>query len=136
MGPGLDYQVVAFLEPLPVVDGIGVVGPGFDADAAHETGDDPPAGNNVQQRDFLGQTHRVVRRGEHIAKHQDLGAVGDAGQDAAGYVHLDVHARRGVVMLVNHQPVEAHLLGVLVLVEVTVHQAAGRVGIEVGVGKS
>ena len=39
------------------------------------------------------------------------------------------------MVLVDHQAVEAHFLGVLVLVEVAVHQAAGSVGIEVGVGE-
>ena len=134
-GPGLLYQVVAFLEPLAIVDRVGVVGPGLDADSPHEAGDDAPAGNDVQHGDFLGQPHRVVGSGQHIAQHQYLGAVGDAGQDAAGDVDLDVHARRRVVMLVNHQAVEAHFLGVLVLVEVALEQVVGRAGVEIGVGE-
>ena len=90
-GPGLDYQVVAFFEPLPVVHRVGVVGPGLHADAPDETGNYPAAGDYVQHGDLFGKPWRVVRGGQHVAQHQYLDLGGQAGQDAPGDIHLNVH---------------------------------------------
>ena len=68
-GPRLDNQVVALLEPLPVVHWVGIIGPAFDADAPYESGDDAAAGDYVQHGDLLGQADRIFGGGQHVAQH-------------------------------------------------------------------
>ena len=134
-GPGLDDQVVALLEPLPVVDGIAVGGQGLDPCSPHHAGYDPAAGDDVDHGDLFGKADRVLVDGQDVAQQQDPGVLGDAGQDGGGQVARGVHAGRGVVVLVDHDPVEAHLIHVHALVEVPLEQAVGSIRVEVGVGK-
>ena len=68
-GPRLDNQVVALLEPLPVVHWVGIFGPAFDTDAPYESGDDADAEDDVQHGDLLGQADRIVGCGQHVAQH-------------------------------------------------------------------
>ena len=48
---------------------------------------------------------------------------------------LHVHARRGIVVLVYHQSIEAHLFRVLVLVQVPLEQIMGLIRVEIRIGK-
>ena len=132
--PGVDDEVVGFLEPLPVVGRGGVVGDAFAARAADPAGDQAPAGNHVDGGQVLGQPQRVVPDGQDVPEQHDLRALRDAGEDRGLEVHHLAHAERRRVVLVQHEPVEPHLLGVELLVEVAVVEVraeprvVGRVG--------
>ena len=133
--PRLHYQVVGFLEPLPVVHRVGIGGPGFGASAAHETGDQPSAGNHVNFGQLLGQAEGIVVNGQRIAHQYYLGFLGDAGQDGGFEVHRRAEAGRGVVVLVEHHALEPQLFHVLPLVQRLVVLPGGNGRVEVGIGE-
>ena len=59
-GPGLDDQVVGFLEALAVEGGIGVGLQRLDAAAAHKARYQPPFRDHVDHRQLFGQPHRII----------------------------------------------------------------------------
>ena len=120
--PRLDDEVVRFLEALPVERRLRVVRDALTAGAAHPAGDQPPARDHVDLGQLFGQPQRVFPDREDVTEQDDLGALGDARENRRFDVHHATHAERGRVMLVQHQAVEAHLLGVDLLVEVAVVQ--------------
>ena len=134
-GPGFEHQVVGFLKAFPVVQRVGVGSQAFHAGAAHEPGHQPPAGNHINLRQFLGQPDRVVKDGQRVAQQHDFGLAGGAGQDGRFQVHSGAQAGGGVVVLVEHQPVKAHLLRVLVLVQVHIVEDMPLLRVKVGVGE-
>ena len=69
---------------------------------------------------FFGQPYRIVEYGQWVAQEHDLGALGDAGQDGSLKIHGRPQARWGVVMLIEHQSIKAHLFRIFVFVEVLV----------------
>ena len=133
--PGLDHQVVTLLEAFPIFHRIVVGGDGLHPGAADETRDQPSARYDVDHRQLFRQPDRVVVDGQDIAQQQDLGLVGDASQYCRRQVGGGVHARRRVVVLIEHDAVEAQLVGVHALVEIALEEAVGRVGVEPRVGE-
>ena len=133
--PGFHHQVMGFLEPLAVEQGIGVGGETLNAGAAHEAGDQPAAGNHIYLGQFFGQADGVVEDGERVAQQHDLGLLGDAGQDGCLEVHGSAEAGGGVVMLVEHQAVETHLFRVFILVQVHIVEFGTSLRVEVAVGE-
>ena len=73
--------------------------------------------------------------GKRVAEHHDLDALGGAGQHGREYVGLGLHAERRVVVLVQHDAVDADLLGVDILLEILVIEAAACDRIEMLVGE-
>src|ERR1019366_2332419 len=63
--------------------------------------------------------------------HDDLAVLGGGGQGRGKYVGSGLHAERGVVMLVQHDPVDAQFVGQDVVLEIFVIQAAAGDRIEV-----
>ena len=134
LGPGVDDDVVRLVEPLAVVQRVGVGGHAFLPDAAHESADHAPAGEDVDHGDFLGDAQRIFVDGQHVAQEHDLALLGARGQHRADDVDRGHHAQRVVVMLVDHHAVEPRLGAVLELVEVHAVQPLRRLGAEVLVG--
>ena len=122
---------MGLLEALPVEVGRSVVGVAFPATAADEAGDQAAIGDHVDHGKLLGQPEGVVPDGQDIAQDDDLGLVGDAGQDGGADVGDALHAEGRAVVLVEHQGVEAHLLGIHLLVEVAVVETGAHRGIVV-----
>ena len=118
--PRLEHELVGFLESLPVVGRLGVVGDAFAAGTAHPAGHEPAPRDQVDGRQRLGQPQRIVPDRDHVAEQDDLGLFGLTGQNRRFDVHDPAHAERRRVMLVEHQHVEAHLLGVELFVEIAV----------------
>ena len=83
---------MALFEALAIIDRIGIRRPILDTDASHHSGEHAPAGDDIDHGDLLGQAYRIIRRRQEIAQDQDFGACGDAGQNAAGDIDLDIHA--------------------------------------------
>ena len=133
--PGLDDEVVRLLEALAVVGRVHAGGQLLLAAAAHEAGHEAAARDHVDHRQLLGQPHRVVGERERIAEQHQLHALGHRRQDRREDVALGLHAERRVVVLVQHDAVEADLFRELVVLEVLVVEAAARDGIEVLVGE-
>ena len=77
----------------------------------------------------------MVPDGEDIAEQQNFGVPGVARQNRPDEIHGGIHTGRRVVVLVEHQTIEAHLLAVLVLIEVAMEQVMGLARIIIGVGK-
>ena len=134
--PRLDQQVVALLEPLPVLHRVHVGGHRLHARPAHHAGYDAPAGDNVNHRNLFRQPHRVLVDGQDVAQQQNPGVLRGAGQHCCRQVARSVHARRRAVVLVDHDAVVAQLVHILALVKVPLEQPVGRWGIEVAVGES
>ena len=134
-GPGLDDEVVRLLEALPVEGGLGVVRDALAAAAADPAGDQPTLGDHVDLGQRLGQPEGVLPDRQDVAEQDDLGLRGDAGEDRRLDVHHAAHAERRRVMLVEHQRVEAHLLGVDFLVEVAVVEPRADVRVVGGVAR-
>src|SRR5437667_3980043 len=131
LGPRLDDQRMGLLEALAVVGGIDAGGELLLAAAAHEAGDEAPARDHVDHRQLFGEPHGVVGERQRVAEQHELHALGHGGQDRGEHVALGLHAERRVVVLVQHDPVEADLLGQPVVLEVLVVEAAARDRIEV-----
>ena len=122
-------KVVRLLEPLPVVGRRGVVGHALAARAAHPARHQAALRNHVDYRKLLHQPQGVVPDGQNVAEQHYLGALGHAGENARLDVHGAAHAERRAVMLVEHQAVEAHLLGVQPLVDVAVVEVGPNLGV-------
>ena len=129
LGPGLDDEVVGFLEALPVVGRRRVVGDALASGAADPAGDEAAAGDHVDDGELLDQPEGVVPDGQDVAEQDYLGALGDAGEDAGLDVHGAAHAEGRAVVLVEHEAVEAHLLGVEPLVDVAVVEVGAELGV-------
>ena len=128
-------DVVRLVEALAVVHGIDVGGHALLAEAAHEAAHHAPAREDVDHGHFLGHPERVVVDGQHVAEEDDLAlpvALRHGGPDDVDGRH---HAERVVVVLVDHDAVEARLGGVLQLVEVHGVELLGALGAELLVGE-
>src|SRR5262245_25167690 len=99
------------------MDAHGVI---FGAEAAHETRDQPPAREIVEDGVFFRDHERVVDERQRTAENGELGAL-DAARECtgenAGNWH---HAVGGLVMLIEADAVEAELVGKLHLIEILV----------------
>src|SRR5262252_2649958 len=133
--PRADDQVVRFLEALAVESGVDAGGELLLAAPAHEARDEAPAGDHVDHGQFLGEPHGVLGEGQRVAQEDQLHLLGHGGEDRGEHVALGLHAERRVVVLVQHDAVEAHLFGELVVLDVLVVEAAPRHRIEVLVGE-
>ncbi len=120
LGPRLDDKIVRFLKPFPVVVRRGVVGHALPASAAHPARDQPTAGDDVDHRQLLDQPKRVVPNRQDIAEQHDLGPIRHARQNRCFHVHGAAHAKWRAVMLVEHQPIKAHFLGVDLFIQIAV----------------
>ena len=138
-GPGcvhvLTIEVVRLLEALAVVGRVDAGRQLLLPAAAHEAGDQAAARDHVDHRQLFGQPDRVVGQRQRVAEQHDLHALGDGGEDRGEDVALGLHAERRVVVLVQHDAVEADLFGEPVVLEVLVVEAAARDRIEVLVGE-
>ena len=132
--PRLDDEVVRFLEALPVVRRHGVVGDALAPGAAHPAGYQTATRDHVDFREFLGQEQRVVPDRQDVAEQHDLGAAGDAGEDRGFQIHHPAHAEGRRVVFVQHQAVEAHLLGEHALVQIAVVEIGAELRVVAGVG--
>ena len=92
------------------------------ATATDEAGHQAATGDHVNHRQLFGQPEGVVPDGKYIAQDNDLGLVGDAGEDGGADVGYPLHAEGRAVVLVEHQGVEAHFLGIDLLIQVAVVQ--------------
>ena len=71
--PRLDDEIVRLLVALEAPDRIGAGREIFRADAAHEAGDQPAAGDAVDHRVLFGERQRIVAQAEGVAEDRDLG---------------------------------------------------------------
>ena len=133
--PRLHDQVVGLLEALAVVGRVHAGGQLLLPAAAHEARDQPAARDHVDHRQLFGQPHRVVGQRQRVAEQDDLHPLGGGGQDRGEHVALGLHAERRVVVLVQHDAVEADLFGQPVVLEVLVVEPAAGHRIEVLVGE-
>src|SRR5262249_10642550 len=76
------------------------------------------ARDEVGHSNLLGESDRVLLDREDVSEQEDLGPSRGPGQDRGRHVDADVHARRRRVVLVDHEAVEADLVGELVLGQV------------------
>jgi len=130
-GPGLDKEVVGLLEPLAVEVGRRVMGITLASATSDKAGHQASVGDHVDHGKLLGKPQGVVPDGEDIAQDDYLGLVGDAGQDGSADVGDALHTEGSAVVLVEHEGIEAHFLGVHLLVQVTVVEAGANVGVVV-----
>ena len=126
---------MCFLEALAVVGGVDAGGELLLTAAAHEPGDEAPARDHVDHRELFGEPHGIVGERERVAEQHDLHATGRGRQDRREHIALGLHAERRVVVLVEHDAVEADRLGEPVVLEVLVVEPAAGGGVEVAVGE-
>ncbi len=85
-GPGVDDDVVCLVEPLAVVERVGVGGHALLADAPDEAAHHAPAGQDVDHGDLFGDAQRVVVDGQNVSEKHDLALLGPGGQHRANDV--------------------------------------------------
>jgi hypothetical protein len=120
LGPCPHDEIVGFGETLLRIGRIDAHRVIFGADAAHETRDQPPAREIVEDGVFFRHHQRIVEERQRAAENGELGAFDAARQrpgENAGYRH---HAVSGLVMLIEADAVEAELVGKLHLIEIVV----------------
>src|SRR5262249_34507397 len=103
--------------------------------AADEPGNEASARDHVDHRELLGEPYRIVGERQRIAQQDDLHTPGGGGEDGREDVALGLHAEGCVVVLVQHDAVEADALGQPVVLEVLVVETAPGGRIEVAVGE-
>jgi len=128
-GPRLDDEIVGLLKALPVVGRRGVVRDALPTGAADPPCHQPTPRYHVDHRKLFHQPQGVVPDRQDVAQQHDLRALGDLGQDRRFNVHGAAHAERRAVMLVEHDAVEAHLLGVNALVQISVVEVGAHLSI-------
>ena len=134
--PRLEDEVDAFLEVFAIERGIGVVGELLAAGAAHPSGNQAALREQIDHRELFGEAQRIGDRRHRIAEQHDLRALGRTREHRRLDIHHRAEAERRAMMLVEHQAVEAEVLGIDLLVDVLVEQHRAGCGIEVLVGQS
>ena len=129
--PGGDDEIVRLLEALAVVGGADAVGELLLAAAADKARDEPALRDHVDHRQLFGEPHRVLGQRQRVAEQHDLRLLGHRGEDRGKDVAFRLHAERRVVVLVQHEAFDAHLLGVDVLLEIFVVEPAAGNRIEI-----
>jgi hypothetical protein len=112
------------------IDAHGVI---FGADAAHETGDQPPAREIVEDGVFFRHHQRIVEKRQRAAENRELGALDAAREHAGEHARNRHHAVCGLVMLVQADAVETERVGIFHLVEIFVVEAGALFGIVMAV---
>jgi hypothetical protein len=107
---------IAFLR-ISGIDAHGVI---LGADAAHETCNQPPAREVVENGIFFGDHQRIVDERQRAAENGELGALDAARKSAGEHAGDRHHAVGGLVMLVEAHSVEAEPVGELHLIEIVV----------------
>src|SRR5579863_1151405 len=130
-GPRLDHDVVGFVEIFAVKRGVRVAGELLAAAAAYPSGHQAAAGDHIDHAQLFGQPQRIADYRQRIAQQDDLHFLGDAREDRGLNVHHRAHAEGGIVMLVEHDAVEAEFFGEDFLVEVLVEQLTALDGVEI-----
>ncbi len=72
---------------------------------------------------------------QRVAEQYDLRLLGHRGEDRGKDVALGLHAERRIVVLVQHEAVDAHLLGIDVMLEIFVIEPAAGHRVEVFIGE-
>ena len=127
--PRLDDEIVRLLEALAVEHRRRVMRHALASAAAHEAGDQPAAAYHVYHGKLFSQPKRVVPYRQDVAQYDYLRLGRLPRQDGRPDVRHPLHTERRAVMLIQHQPVEAHLLGVQLLIQVAVVQSRADLGI-------
>src|SRR5215510_3829751 len=125
-GPGLDDQVVSLFEALAVVSGVHASRELLLSAAAYEPGYEPALGDHVDHGEFFGEADRILGERQRIAEHNDLDALGGAGQYRSKDIGFGLHAERRVVVLIQHDAVDSDFLGKDILLKVFIVEAAAR----------
>ena len=117
LGPGLDNEVVGFVEHLAVIGRVGIIEELLAARPAHPAGDEPPARDQIDFRQLFGHTQRMLQYGQGIADQDDLGFVGNTRQDGGFDIHDAAHAEGVAVVLVQHERIKTDLFGIAIFVQ-------------------
>ena len=129
-GPGLDDQVVRFQIFLAQQRrGFAVTEVGVHRGADRKAGDQAPAAEHVEHREFLGHPNRRIVQRDRIAQHDQVGARGAPRQRRRHDVGRRHHAVAVLMMLVDAQSVEASLIGELQRVEILVVKLMADLGV-------
>ena len=72
LGPGADDQIVRFAKTRQRVGGIDTHRKVFISDAAHKTGNNTPAGYNIEHGDFFGDPEGMIAERQAVADHRNL----------------------------------------------------------------
>ena len=132
---GLHDQVVRFLETLAVEGRVDAASQLLLPAAADEAGHQPALGQHVDHRQFFRELHRIVPGRQRIAEHDDLAVFGGGGEGRGEDVGAGLHAEWRVVVLIQHDSVDAKLVRQDVVFQVFVIQPAAGDGVEVLVGE-
>ena len=134
-GPDLRDQVMRFLEPLAVEGRVHACRQLLLSAAADETGHQTALGNHIDHRQLFGHADRIVAQRQRIAENDDLRVFGRRRQDRRENIGLRLHAERRVVMLVQHDPIDAQFVGEEVMLEIFVINPAALLRIEILIGE-
>ena len=108
-GEGAEDKGGGFLRPSPGLIGIDAVGQELVGRATQEKHDATPAAHRVEERQLLGDPHRVVH-GDERPQHSDLGARQHLAQRRAHEKRVRREQPWRIVMLRRAHPVESQLV--------------------------
>src|SRR6266446_3709294 len=111
-GPRLHDKIVSLFEKLAIVSGIGVVEKLLAARPAHPSGDQPPPRDQIDLREFLGHSERMLNHRQRIADQKYPRFLGQPREYSGLDVHHAAHAERIAMMLVQGDDIESQFLGV------------------------
>ena len=120
LGPGANDQIVRFAKARQRIRGVDAQGKVFVPDAAHETGNNTPAGHDIEHGDFFGDPQRVIAERQAVADHRYLHSRGSAGQHGGHNVRRRHGAVGVLVVLVDAHTLEPQLFGIFELVQISI----------------
>ena len=109
--------------------GFAVTEVGVHRGADRKAGDQAPAAEHVEHRKFLSHPNRRIVQRDRIAQHDQVGARGAPRQRRRHDVGRRHHAVAVLMMFVDAQSVEAHLIGELQRVEILVVKLMADLGV-------
>ena len=128
--PRLENQIVSLVVLLANRRGnFAVAEVGIHRGADREAGDQAPARNHVEHREFLGDANRRIVKRDRVAEHHQVGVARAPREGGRHDIRRRHQAVRILMMLVDAEPVEAHRVGILELIEVVVVEAMTDFGI-------
>ena len=103
---------MGFVEKLSIIGGIGIVEDLLATSAAHPSRYQSPVRDTVDSRQFLGDAQRILESRQRISEQHDSRFLRDPRENRGLDVHHGAHAEGRPVMLVEHDCVEADVLGI------------------------
>src|SRR5262249_48441020 len=117
--PSFDDEIVRFFKSFTVQDGIEIHRELFNANAAHESRDEPSLRHEIEHCNFFSKTHWIFPQSDDISQQQNLARFGSLDKRRSADVRSKVQAGRRIMVLIDHQAIKSDRLSIGILIKVS-----------------